>query len=191
MVMIMRILLLLLLFGCGKAYGQSICDKKSVKSIMDKGQWISAGESVDGFWWQLYSVTKDEKYLQWMESCFWDVYGKLYDIEENLFYRDPRFFPDCIEDRGRNPSWAGSDQVTANGKKVIWSRGNGWALAGIARILKYLPRDHPSYGRYKLVFKNMAESLKSRQSHFCWRPVKSSSFSRNVNWPYRPDKGTK
>jgi len=112
----------------------------------------------------LYSVTRDEKYLQWMEACFWDVYGALFDPEENLFYRDQRFFPDCREQRKADPEWKGNHQVTANGEKVIWSRGNGWALAGIARILKYLPESHPSYKRYELVFKNMAQSLKSRQS---------------------------
>lgn len=112
----------------------------------------------------LYSITKDEKYLDWMEACFWDVYGKLYDIEENLFYRDHRFFPDCYEQRKNDPNWKGNHQVTAAGKKVMWSRGNGWAIAGIARILKYLPQDHASYTRYEEVFKNMAQALKSRQS---------------------------
>lgn len=112
----------------------------------------------------LYDVTKDEKYLHWMETCFWDVYGRLYDLEENLFYRDHRFFPDCFEQRKNDPDWNGNHQVTVNGKKVIWSRGNGWVFAGIARILKYLPEDHGSYERYKVVFKNMAESLKDRQS---------------------------
>lgn len=112
----------------------------------------------------LYSVTKDEKYLQWMESCFWDVYGKLYDTKENLFYRDLRFFPVNQEQRKNDPNWKGNYQVTANGQKVIWSRGNGWALAGISRILKYLPKDHGSYKRYEQLFKNMAYSLKGRQS---------------------------
>jgi rhamnogalacturonyl hydrolase YesR len=112
----------------------------------------------------LYSVTKDEKYLQWMEACFWDVYGKLYDTEEHLFYRDHRFFPECAEERKNNSDWKGNHQVTANGKKILWSRGNGWVFAGIARILKYLPEDHASYERYKMVFKNMAASLKDRQS---------------------------
>ena len=112
----------------------------------------------------LYTVTKDDKYLQWMDVIFWEVYGSLYDLEENLFYRDHRFFPDCIEQRKNDPEWKGNHQVTASGKKVIWSRGNGWAFAGIARVLKYLPKDHASYVRYEMVFKKMAQSLMSRQS---------------------------
>jgi rhamnogalacturonyl hydrolase YesR len=112
----------------------------------------------------LYDVTGENKYLQWMETCFWDIYGRLYDIEENLFYRDHRFFPDCLEQRLNDPGWEGNHQVTASGKKVLWSRGNGWAFAGIARILKYLPEDHATYERYELVFKNIAASLAGRQS---------------------------
>jgi len=96
----------------------------------------------------LYAMTGKEKYLCWMEACFWDVYGKLFDREENLFYRDHRFM----------------NRITDEGREIIWSRGNGWAFAGIARILKYLPEDYPNYQRYRLLFREMAASLKSRQS---------------------------
>ena len=135
----------------------------------------------------LYSITKDKKYLQMMETCFWDVYGKLYDIEENLFYRDHRFFPDCLEQRKSDPDWKGNHQVTASGKKVLWSRGNGWAFAGIARILKYLPKEHTSYQRYVQVFKNMAASLKSRQSEEgFWYP----NLDDSKDFPVKETSGT-
>ena len=110
----------------------------------------------------LYAVTGDGKYLCWMETMFWDVYGKLYDREENLFYRDHRFFPDCPEQRENGPGL--EDRYTPAGRKILWSRGNGWAFAGIARILKYLPADYPGYERYLLVFRNIAASLAGRQS---------------------------
>jgi len=95
----------------------------------------------------LYSVTGDEKYLDWMDSMFWDVYGKLYNTDTDLFYRDKRFFP--------------SNQENAD---VVWSRGNGWAMAGIARILEYLPADHGNYKRYEEVLKSMAYAVKKCQS---------------------------
>lgn len=112
----------------------------------------------------LYSVTKEEKYLQWMEVFFWEIYGELYDHEENLFYRDKRFFPDCREQKSNDPAWKGNHQVTAAGKKVLWSRGNGWAFAALVRILKYLPGDHPNYPKYEQLYRNLAQSIKSRQS---------------------------
>lgn len=122
----------------------------------------------------LYRVTGKEKYLDWMDACFWDVYGKLFDIDESLFYRDLIYIqgyagtipgrlvrPDSIPYEQARRSYA--YQETKNGKKVIWSRGNGWALAGLARILKYLPADRANYERYKTVFIRMAIELKKRQ----------------------------
>ena len=98
----------------------------------------------------LYTITKNEKYLQWMDAMVWDVYGKLYDNEANLFYRDMRYFP--------------AARKTAAGKKVIWSRGNGWAFAALARLLKYMPKDYATYSRYENVFRTMAIALKKCQS---------------------------
>ena len=140
--------------------------------VSNPRQWYFEGgrRYVDGLFTgpptlaMLYSITKDEKYLQWMETCFWDIYGKLYDTDENLFYRDKRFFPETIDVRQSEFNREGNTRVSKAGKKVIWSRGNGWAMAGIARILRYLPKDHGSYERYKQVLQNMADALKECQS---------------------------
>ena len=122
----------------------------------------------------LYKITEDEKYLDWMDACFWDVYGRLFDIEEGLFFRDVRYtlnYPGETKEYFLRPDSIPYDEMrrsygyqqTKNGKKVIWSRGNGWALAGLARILKYMPASHVNYERYKAVFTQMAASLKKRQ----------------------------
>ncbi len=34
---------------------------------------------------RLYSATSDQKYLDYMNTMFWDTYDFLYDKEENLF----------------------------------------------------------------------------------------------------------
>lgn len=122
----------------------------------------------------LHKITGEQKYLDWMNACFWDIYGALYDYEEGLFYRDIRFRkgyygevdknyikPDDVKWEDARGSYA--YQETKNRKKVLWSRGNGWAFAGIARILKYIPKDNANYERYKQVFVVMAEELKKRQ----------------------------
>lgn len=101
----------------------------------------------------LYKATGEEKYLHWMDHFVWDIYGRLYDSDENLFYRDFRFRKEDLKKEDDD-----------NNKKVIWSRGNGWAFAGISRILKYLPEDHGSYAKYEMVFRNMAVALKDCQS---------------------------
>jgi unsaturated rhamnogalacturonyl hydrolase len=130
----------------------------------------------------LYSITRNDKYLHWMEACFWDVYGELFDLDEGLFYRDVRWRPGYSGNIGASYSRPASIpyeearrsyvyQETKSGEKVIWSRGNGWALAGLARILKYLPSDFANYERYKAVFIHMAEELKnSQQPDGFWYP---------------------
>ena len=59
------------------------------------------------------------------DGIFWDNDGVLMETE-HLYYRDSRYF----------------DQREQNGAKVFWSRGNGWVLAGLARVLQYLPAAH-------------------------------------------------
>jgi rhamnogalacturonyl hydrolase YesR len=95
----------------------------------------------------LAQATGDRKYLDIMNAFFWDVTGELFDKQEGLYYRDKRYI----------------GQKTANGKKVLWSRGSGWVFAGIARILDYLPKHDPERGRYVELFQTMAASLVKRQ----------------------------
>lgn len=97
----------------------------------------------------LYQMTGEEKYVEWMNACFWDIHEEIYDAEANLFYRDKYSKP--------------AVRVSKNGKKILWSRGNGWAFGGLARILEYLPSEHPSYPKYKALYMKMAESLAKRQ----------------------------
>ncbi|MGA2219888.1 MAG: glycoside hydrolase family 88 protein, partial [Terracidiphilus sp.] len=49
-------------------------------------------------------------------------------------------------------------------KKMFWSRGNGWAMAGIMRTLKYLPNDDPARAKYIAQFKEMAARVAQIQS---------------------------
>jgi unsaturated rhamnogalacturonyl hydrolase len=103
----------------------------------------------------LAKATHDKKYLEIMQAFFDDVTGELFDKESGLYYRDGRF-------RGRK---------TANGRKIFWSRGNGWVFGGIARILEYLPADDPRRPGYVQIFQRMASELVKRQgADGLWRP---------------------
>jgi len=53
----------------------------------------------------------------------------------------------------------GAGPRTSNGRKIFWSRGNGWVIAGIPRVLRYLPEDDPYYNRYVELFRTMAASI--------------------------------
>ena len=102
----------------------------------------------------LAKATGDKKYLDILTAFLDDVMGVLQDPETGLFYRDPRFI-------GRQ---------TKNGKKILWSRGNGWVYAALPRVLDYLPKDHPSREHYLAVYRRMSAELVRRQgSDGLWR----------------------
>ena len=73
----------------------------------------------------------------------------LYDTTARLYYRDASYiFP---------------AKQTPNGKKLFWSRGNGWALAALARVLTDTPLTDPARAEYVAAFKQMSGALKSVQ----------------------------
>lgn len=92
---------------------------------------------------KLSQVTGDPKYLNFMNEEFWVTADFLYDQDEHLFYRDDRFF----------------EMREENGKKVFWSRGNGWVIAGLAGLLNHLPNDFPDRPRYEKLFCEIAARL--------------------------------
>jgi rhamnogalacturonyl hydrolase YesR len=103
---------------------------------------------------RLSAVTGDKKYVDAMDKQWWYTTERLYDKQEHLFYRDNRFLT----------------QKSPNGKKVFWSRGNGWVFAGTANLLTYLPKDYPSRPKYEALFKEMAAKLLSvQQADGMWR----------------------
>ena len=95
----------------------------------------------------LVRATGKPQYLDTMRSFFNDVSGNLWDKDSGLYYRDPTFI----------------GKRTTRGKKVFWSRGNGWAFAGIARMLEYLPKDDPDRAKYLEIYRRMAAELIARQ----------------------------
>ena len=149
-------------------------DPKVENPLSAPGKWYlenTGHRFVDGLFTappmlaMLYQMTGDEKYVQWMDACFWDVHGEIFDHDAGLFYRDARSI----------------SRKTKNGKKVLWSRGNGWAFGGLTRILKVLPSEHPSYPKYKSLYLKMAESLAKRQQpDGFWRPNLDDSEQHNV-----------
>jgi unsaturated rhamnogalacturonyl hydrolase len=104
---------------------------------------------------KLAAVTGDERYLKYLDTMFWDTHDFLYDQEEYLFFRDKSYF----------------NKKTPLGKKTFWARGNGWVMAGTARVLQHLPKDHPSYNRYVELLQQMAAAVKKIQgADGLWRP---------------------
>jgi unsaturated rhamnogalacturonyl hydrolase len=89
------------------------------------------------------AVTGDPRYLALGNRLWWKTTDYLYDKTEHLYYRDSRYF----------------DRREPNGRKVFWSRGNGWVIAGIARMLDDMPAEFPDRPRYVTLFKEMAATI--------------------------------
>lgn len=103
----------------------------------------------------LSKVTRDRKYLDFMNREWWITSNLLYDPQLHLYSRDATFL----------------DKHEANGAKVFWSRGNGWVMAGLARVLSVMPADYPERAKYVTQFQQMAAELTSIQgSDGLWRP---------------------
>jgi len=117
--------------------------------------WSDAIFMAPPTWVALSKVSGDKRYLDHADSEFWATHDYLFDKTDHLYFRDSRF----IKKR--------SD----NGHKIFWGRGNGWAFAGIARILQDLPPGHPDRARYEKVFKQMAERIAPLQGEEGYWPV--------------------
>lgn len=104
--------------------------------------------------------TGDPKYLDYMNTAFWDSVEHLLDPETGLFYRDYRYIPDGN----------GGELREANGNKVFWSRGIGWVLAAVPRLLARMPVDYPHREKYLALFTSLAaEVIKYQQADGFWR----------------------
>lgn len=106
------------------------------------------------------NLKNDRRYLQQMHKYYLETYELLYDQEEHLFARDNRFL------------WTGSpdDRKGGNGKKIFWSRGNGWVLGGLALMLEDMPKNFEHYNWYLELYKEMcAKIVEIQPADGLWR----------------------
>ena len=116
---------------------------------VDNWSWCDALFMAPPTFAMISRATGDPQYLDTMNAMWWETSDYLYDPEEHLYYRDGRYVlqPD------------GSQPLTGNGKKIFWSRGNGWVFAGLARVLEHMPADYPARPRFEQQFREMASAL--------------------------------
>jgi rhamnogalacturonyl hydrolase YesR len=135
---------------------KTIFDAQIASPIPGREQW----------WWcdslfmappafaRMSKATGDPKYDRFLAKQWWDTTDFLFDKSENLYFRDKNYF----------------NKKTPNGKKVFWSRGNGWVMAGIVRVLEALPPDSPERARFMDLLKKMSSRLITLQgSDGLWR----------------------
>lgn len=106
-------------------------------------------------WARLYGATGNIAYLNYMNREWWITSDLLYNQHDHLFTRDATYL----------------DKHEPNGQKLFWSRGNGWVIAGLARVLAEMPKNYPARPKYVKQFRQMAAKLAQIQSpDGLWRP---------------------
>jgi unsaturated rhamnogalacturonyl hydrolase len=143
----------------------------TVPGNQDRWSWCDALFMAPPAFARMTAATGDQRYLDLAIAHWWRTSDYLYDKEEHLYYRDSNYF----------------DKREANGKKVYWSRGNGWVMGGLVRMLQYLPADHPARPRFEQQFKEMAAKLVTlQQDDGMWR----ASLLDPASYPMKETSGT-
>ncbi len=115
--------------------------------------WCDALFMAPPVWAAVGKLTGDPKYLNYVDEEYQATIDYLFDKQEHLFYRDGRFF----------------ERRSKNGKKIFWSRGNGWVFAGLPLLIEQIPANDPRKQKYEQLFKTMAASLiKLQQPNGFW-----------------------
>ncbi len=154
--------------ACGQTYiDLYLIDKKperidSIKASVDlmlqsqkidDWHWIDALQMAMPVFAQLGAIYKDTNYFHRMYEMY--AFTKyrhgdkgLYNATDGLWWRDKDFDPPYKE---------------PNGKDCYWSRGNGWVVAALVRVLSVLPENETHHGEYLADFKNMMNAIASIQ----------------------------
>ncbi len=111
----------------------------------------------DYWWWsdglymvmpvmtKLHKITGNRKYLDKLYEYVLVSDSIMYDASEGLYYRDAKYvYP---------------KHKSINGKKDFWARGDGWVLAGLAKVLKDLPEDYAHRKFFEDKFVRMADGV--------------------------------
>jgi unsaturated rhamnogalacturonyl hydrolase len=106
--------------------------------------WLYMGPPA---WTRMYAATHERKYLEYLDKHWWETSNVLYDPQHHLYFRDITFL----------------HQKNALGKPVFWSRGNGWVMGALVRVLDYMPKDDPTRARYETQLREMSAELASIQ----------------------------
>jgi rhamnogalacturonyl hydrolase YesR len=104
---------------------------------------------------------QENKYLELNDKLFKECYNLLYNKDFSLYARDMNY---KWNEPGINPI------KEANGEKIFWSRGNGWVMGGLVRVLKELPLNYTTREFYLQNYKEMAAKIVSlQQADGLWR----------------------
>lgn len=114
-------------------------DDRRIRRAREVMEYEMSTPRNDYWWWadglymvmpvmtKMHRITGDKKYLDKLYEYVLVSDSIMYDPDEALYYRDAKYVYPAHK--------------SANGKKDFWARGDGWVLAGLAKVLKDVPSD--------------------------------------------------
>ncbi|WP_026729973.1 glycoside hydrolase family 88/105 protein [Flavobacterium denitrificans] len=116
---------------------------------LDDWSWIDAIQMGMPVFAKLGVLEKDNRYFEKMYEMYMYSRNKhgdngLFNPKEGLWWRDADFDPPYKE---------------PNGKNCYWSRGNGWVIGALAKVLTIIPENAPHREQYVKDLKAMAAAL--------------------------------
>ena len=141
-------------------YNLSKDEKKVARAKEVMG--YEADSKVHDYWWwadalymvmpvmtKMYRLTGDTKYLRKLYENILYSDSIMLDAETGLYYRDGRYvYP---------------QHKTEAGKKDFWARGDGWVLAGLAKVLQDMPETYVRQPFFVEKFTRMARTVAKLQ----------------------------
>ena len=136
-------------------------DEKKIARAKEVMGYEADSKANDYWWWadalymvmpaltKMYKLTGDTKYLRklYENICYSD--SIMLDKETGLYFRDGKYiYP---------------KHKTAKGKKDFWARGDGWVLAGLAKVLQDMPETYVRQPFFVEKYVNLARGVKKLQ----------------------------
>ena len=136
-------------------------DERKVARSKEVMSYEADSKANDYWWWadalymvmptltKMYKLTGDTKYLRKLYQNILYSDSIMLDKETGLYFRDGKYvYP---------------KHKTANGKKDFWARGDGWVLAGLAKVLQDMPETYFRQPFFVEKYTNLARAVKKLQ----------------------------
>ena len=123
--------------------------------------YVAYSKDHDYWWWadalymvmpvmtKMYKLTGDSRYLDKLYENLLYTDSIMLDQETGLYFRDGKYvYP---------------KHKTANGLKDFWARGDGWVLAGLAKVLQDLPQTYQHHQFFVEKYVRLARAVAALQ----------------------------
>lgn len=135
--------------------------KKKVARAKEVMSYEADSKVNDYMWWadalymvmptltKMYKLTGDTKYLDKLYACLQYSDSIMLDKETGLYFRDKRYvYP---------------KHKASNGGKDFWARGDGWVIAGLAKVLQDMPKTWRHYDFFVKRYQQLARAVAACQ----------------------------